>query len=143
MADFLHKYDEVLTEELGTVHPFTAELSMASEAKPKFCKARPVSYALREAVGEEPDHLESTGVLERVDHSKWAAPVVTVPKKDGSVGTIKWESTRHWKLTSTPLLKPEDLFATLAGGQKFTTLDLSHLYNSGVARFDETVGPRT
>ena len=28
-----------------------------------------------------------------------------------------------------PLPKPEDLFATLAGGKKFTTLDLSHAYN--------------
>ncbi len=28
-----------------------------------------------------------------------------------------------------PLPKPEDIFATLSGGQKFTTLDLSHAYN--------------
>ena len=28
-----------------------------------------------------------------------------------------------------PLPRPEDLFATLAGGKKFTTLDLSHAYN--------------
>ena len=34
-------------------------------------------------ISGELDHLESTGVLERVDHSKWAAPVVTVSKKDG------------------------------------------------------------
>lgn len=28
-----------------------------------------------------------------------------------------------------PLPKPDDIFATLAGGQLFTTLDLSHAYN--------------
>ena len=28
-----------------------------------------------------------------------------------------------------PLPKPDDIFATLSGGQKFTTLDLSHAYN--------------
>ena len=28
-----------------------------------------------------------------------------------------------------PLPKPEDIFATLSGGKKFTTLDLSHAYN--------------
>ena len=28
-----------------------------------------------------------------------------------------------------PLPKPEDIFATLSGGKKFTTLDVSHAYN--------------
>ena len=28
-----------------------------------------------------------------------------------------------------PLPKPEDIFAKLSGGQKFTTLDLTHAYN--------------
>ena len=28
-----------------------------------------------------------------------------------------------------PLPRPEDLFATLASGKQFTTLDLSHAYN--------------
>ena len=45
-------------EELGTVHSFKAKVSIPSEAKSKFCKAWPVPYALREAVGEELDHFE-------------------------------------------------------------------------------------
>ena len=45
-------------------------------------------------------------------------------------------SPRDYKITINPVLDidkyplptPEDLFATLAGGQKFSKLDLSHAY---------------
>ena len=40
---------------------------------------------MRAAVEEELDQLERTGVLEKVDHSDWAAPIVAVSKKDGHV----------------------------------------------------------
>ena len=28
--------------------------------------------------------MEREGVIEHVDHSEWAAPIVAIPKKDGS-----------------------------------------------------------
>ena len=67
-----------------------------------------------------------------MDHSDWAAPVVTVPKRDGQV-----QICSDYKVTVNPVLdidqyplpRPEDLFATLADGIYFSTLDLSHAYN--------------
>ena len=39
------------------------------------------------------------------------------------------ETTRsHVEVDTHPLSKPEDLFASLAGGKKFTKIDLSHAY---------------
>ena len=49
-------------------------------AKPQFFKARSVPYAIKEAVGQELDRLESSGILEKVDHSHWASPIIVVPK---------------------------------------------------------------
>ena len=43
----------------------------------------PLPYALKSIVEEELDWLERVRVLETVEHSDWAAPIVVVPKKDG------------------------------------------------------------
>ena len=37
-------------------------------------------YALRESLENELDRLKLAGVIEKVEHSDWAAPVVPVPK---------------------------------------------------------------
>ena len=72
-------------------------------------------------------------MLERVTHSDWAAPIVTVPKRDGQVricGDYKVTVNPSLDVDQYPLPRPEDLFATtLAGGKYFSTLDLSHAYN--------------
>jgi hypothetical protein len=54
-------------------------------ATPKFYKPRPVPYALKEKISDELDRLERIGVVEKVDYSDWAAPIVPVMKSNGSV----------------------------------------------------------
>ena len=51
-----------------------------------------VPLAIKAAIGSEIDCLEVTGILERVDCSDWATPIVPVPNKmadSESVGIIK------------------------------------------------------
>ena len=50
-----------------------------------FCKARPVPYALKPKVEEEIENLENMGILQKVETSEWATPIVAVPKKNGKV----------------------------------------------------------
>ena len=124
--------EDVFDEGLGTIRPFAAKFSVRSDATPKFCKARSVPYALREGADEQLDKLEAKRILEKVNHSEWAAPIVTVPKKDGTTricGDYKVTINSMLEIDQYPLPKPEDLFATLAGGKKFMTLDLSYAYN--------------
>ena len=70
-------------KELGAIKTFEAKLQLKDEAKPNFHKAPPVPLALKQAIGEELDRLESEGIIEKVEFSEWAAPVVPVPKPDG------------------------------------------------------------
>ena len=87
---------------------------------------------MKSRVEEVIDHLEADGVLEKVTHSDWTAPIVTVPKRDGSIrvcGDYKVTVNPVLDVDKYPLPRPEDIFATLAGGKRFTTLDLSHAYN--------------
>jgi hypothetical protein len=40
---------------------------------------------MKEAVEKEFDRLKAEGILEKVKYSEWAAPIVTVLKKDGKL----------------------------------------------------------
>ena len=73
-------------EGLGQINnTFEAALQLKPGAKPKFCKACPVPFALKAAIEKELDRLESEGILEKVSYSEWAAPVVPVPKAEGTI----------------------------------------------------------
>lgn len=118
----LEQYSDVFAEGLGT---FEAKIHVKEGAKPKFMRARPVPFAMRAAVEEELDRLERAGVLNKVDHSEWATPVVVVPKKNGRVrlcGDYKVTLNPVIDVDQYPLPRSEDLFATLS------VLDLSDAY---------------
>ena len=125
------RYSEVFQDELGHIQKFSAKLLVREDARPKFCKARPVPFAMKAAVEEQLHRLERSGVIEKISTSEWATPVVAVPKKDGTVrlcGDYKVTINQSIDVDQYPLPVPEALFATLSGGQQFTTLDLSQAY---------------
>ena len=127
----LEKYSEVFSEDLGTIKPFQANLFLKKGAKPKFCHARPVPYAMKAAVDQELNKLEKVGVLKKVDFSDWATQVVVVPKKNGRVRLCRDYNEPINPVIDVdqyPLPRSEDLFATLTGGKNFTVLDLSNAY---------------
>ena len=128
----LDRHPEVFREELGTLKDFKAKIHIDPNAKPRFCKARSVPYALRTKVEEELDRLVADGVLEAVQFSDWAAPIVPVLKSDKKTvricGDFKLTVNQASKLDHYPIPKIEDLFAQLAGGKSFTKLDLSQAY---------------
>ena len=45
----------------------------------------PVPFAYKPKVDEQLDHLQSLGVIEKVEFSDWAAPVVPVLKENRTV----------------------------------------------------------
>ena len=83
-----------------------------------FLKARPVPYALRRRMEQELPRLEEEGIVYKVSQSNWAAPVVLVPKKDGTLrvcGDYKMIVNQCGDVDQCPLPCTEDLFATLSG----------------------------
>ena len=72
-------------EGLGTMKNIRASLKLQEGATPRFCRPRTAPFAVKEAVGRKLDQLEADGILWKVDHSEWAAPVVPVSKKDSTI----------------------------------------------------------
>ena len=131
LEDILNRYNVLFKDELGRVQSTQAKLHVDPHSQPKFFRPRPIPYALRGKVEQELERLEKTGILEPVEFSDWAAPIVPVMKRDGTVrvcGDYKLTINQAAKLDTYPLPKADDLFSQLAGGKKFTKLDLAHAY---------------
>ena len=118
----------------GTRHSeevHSSQLQVKSDAKPVFHRPRSVPYAIKEPIEKELERLEWVGIIEKVEHSEWAAPIVHVPKGEGQI-RVCWDYkvtvNANLDIDQHPLHKPEDLFKSLAGGQKFSKLDLKHAY---------------
>ena len=130
--EVLEKYPEVFEEGLGTLKGHKAKLHVDPNVQPHFCKARTVPYALRELVDKELDHLVEEGILEPVTYAEWAAPIVPVLKPDKKTvricGDFKKTINRAAKVDKYPIPRIEDLLKKLAGGQKFTKLDMRQAY---------------
>ena len=131
LEDVLNRHNVLFKDELGLVQSTQAKLHVDPQSQPKYFRPRPIPYALRGKVEQELERLEKAGIIEPVEFSEWAAPVVPVIKRDGTVricGDYKLTVNQAAKLDTYPLPKVDDLFSQLAGGKKFTKLDLAHAY---------------
>ena len=139
--DFLlDKYSVLFQNELGTMSGIEAKLSVKSDAVPKFCRARPVPYALKEAIEKDLERLDAMGVIEKVNYSEWASPVVPVPKPDGSIrlcGDYKVTVNPVIEVEKYPIPKVEDLLTVLVGGKKFSKIFLSQAYQQMVLNSED------
>jgi len=82
-------------------------------------------------VEAELDRLQTEGVVTPVQFSSWAAPIVLIVKSDGNIricGDYKLTVNQAAKIDKCLLPKAKELFASLAGGTKFSELDLTHAY---------------
>ena len=131
LDDVLKKHADVFKEELGKVTGMEVKIHMDPDAQPQFFRPRPVPLALRPKVERELERLVQDKVIEPVQFSEWAAPIVPVVKSNGSLwicGDYKATVNKYAKTEEYPLPRIEDLFAALSGGQEFTKLDLANAY---------------
>lgn len=106
-------------------------MHLKPDVKPKFIKARRVAFPLWEKVEKELENQVAEGLLLKVDKSEWATPIVVVPKADGSVricGDYKVTVNQNLLVDEHPLPTIEELFGRMAGGIKFSKIDLSRPY---------------
>ena len=85
LNNVLLQYKNVFNSGLGSLKNIKVKLKTKPDAIPKFCKARPLPYALVDRVETELDRLVKERIFEPITHFDWAAPIVPVIKTDGSI----------------------------------------------------------
>ena len=132
LQEVLQQHPNVFREGLGTLKGHEIAISVDPNVPPCYCKARSVPYSMRTLVEQELDRLVNEKVIEPIQFSDWAAPIVPVLKSDKKTvricGDFKMTTNRASKLDRYPIPRIEDLFAKLSGGRIFSKLDMSQAY---------------
>ena len=66
----MNEFPEVTKEGLGLLRGIKAEVELKTGVDARFCRSRPVSFALRDQVGEAIQKQVEDGELELVDQSE-------------------------------------------------------------------------
>ena len=102
---------------------------MTGTAKPIRLPAYRLPHAYRDEVKKELDEMLRNGVIEP-SNSEWSAPIVLVPKKDGSL-RICVDYRRLNSISEAdayPMAPINDLIDRLGKAKYITTLDLANGY---------------
>jgi transposase InsO family protein len=127
----LRQFPVVFEQGLGKYNGPLVHLEVSESAIPKFCKARPVPFALRDKVEAEIDRLVKEGIYVPVPYSKWATPLVPVLKPNGQVrlcGDYKCTVNQAINREIYPMPTVEEMFSKLAGSALFCKIDLSQAF---------------
>lgn len=81
----MEKYKSVFDKDIGKISNLQASIVLKENVSPIFIKSRTVPFSLVPKVNDEIDYLVSQGILEKVNHSDWATPIVPVVKSNGRV----------------------------------------------------------
>ena len=127
----LKKHSAGFSDTHQAIKTNVAKIYVDDNEVPKYFKARPLPYVMRDMVDKELDRLLAEDIIEPVQNSDWAAPVVPVMKADKTVklcGDYKLTVNQVAKLDRYPLPRIEDLYAQLGNGTTYTKLDMRHAY---------------
>ncbi|CAF1510509.1 unnamed protein product [Adineta ricciae] len=131
LQSILKKHTNVLNSELGHCTKVQAHIQLKADATPKFFKSRSLPFAYLEGIKEEIERNVNAGIIQRVDTSAWAAPIVPVKEPNGKIricGDFKVTVNSQIWIDQHPIPSIDELFTRLNNGIKFSKLDLSDAY---------------
>lgn len=131
LKEILEKFPTLFSTTSGKIIGFQARLQVKADTFPRSLKARRVPFPLLQAVERELEDQVRDGLLVKVDRSEWATPVVVVRKSNNKVrlcGDYKVTVNPNLLVDEHPLPTIEELFSTMAGGDKFSKIDLAKAY---------------
>ena len=85
LEEILADHSSLFKDELGTIKGTRAKLHINPDARLRFFRPCSVPYALRTRVDQVLEKLQTERIIEPVDFSEWAAPIVPVVKRGGTI----------------------------------------------------------
>ena len=133
LQSVLREFNSMFSNATGLLQDVTLHFEYDKSVSPEFYKHQCPALSMRRLIESELYDLQTANIIKKVTHAEWAAPVVPVVKKLGSIwlcGDYKLTANKAVVLDRYPLPLAEVLFLELAGGERFTKLDLSQAYHT-------------
>lgn len=139
----LKKFSKLFDNDMSSpIADFKVDIRMKEDATPFVHKAYNVPFSVREEFVRQIDEMENNGLLEKVEYSDWASPVVAVEKpnqdpvgvsiRDKKQLRICLDGSRtinpHIETHHYPLPVIDELLANKSGTKYFCMLDLKGAY---------------
>ncbi|XP_055522484.1 uncharacterized protein K02A2.6-like [Wyeomyia smithii] len=140
VKQLFEEFSTVFEESMGNIEGIQAALHLKKDSKPVFLKARSLPFSIRDTVECEIHKMVKSGVLVKVNRSEWATPIVPVMKSANRVrlcGDYKLTVNKFLLVDEHPLPTINEMFSNMAGGDKFTKLDLAQAYLQMTVRSDD------
>lgn len=131
LGNIKDRFKNIFADNLGKCTTRKLSLVLKENVKPVRCKPRPVPFSMREKIEKELDRLVNNGIIERVESSEWATPIVPVIKTNGDVricGDYKVTVNPNLVVNRHPIPRVTDLLSKLENGRIFSKIDLAHAY---------------
>ena len=112
------------------IRGFKAQISLKENAVPKVFKARKVPAAYEPLVKEALNDMVKQGYIEAIKYSNYAAPIVPVLKKNGSMricADFKYLNSQL-NIEKYPLPTLEEILSLVGANTVFGKLDLENAY---------------
>ena len=131
LQSILDRHKLVFDKALGHCTKVHGHIQLKPDAVPKFFKPRPIAFAYLDGVKEEIQRNVDAGILQHIQTSPWAAPIVPIRKPSGKIricGDFKVTINPQILVDQHPIPSIDELLTRLNNGDKFTKLDLSDAY---------------
>ncbi|CAA9997059.1 unnamed protein product [Nesidiocoris tenuis] len=125
------EFPKVFSTDTGIFSKHQVRLNLVNNAEPRFLRARTLPIALQHRVEAELVRLMAADIIEPVDHSPWATPIVPILKPDGTVricGDYRLTLNPVLEATGNSLPKIDHLCANFANARIFSKIDLRDAY---------------
>jgi hypothetical protein len=115
---------------LGTWKQEPYDIELRKDATPYHAKAFPVPRIHQTTMRNEVERLVKVGVLQKVNHSEWAAPTYIIKKKNGSARFISdfRELNKRIRRKPYPIPRIQEMLQNLEGFAYASSIDLNMGY---------------